>query len=347
MAHFLDSLPFDLASQPAQELWGLLGDTYYRRAEAEGLIRQAGMRLAMINFNRSMDLVWADILVKGRAQDRLRPLLQVIADGADIAVAARIRELVGPEPPTAPPTNAGAGDLDWKAPIARAGGSSEAGACTTLLNVGSLRRGTELAESVCRMLVTLSDGRRVYGDGLRVADRLILTNYDVLSGGSGHEAAPAAVEAWFGFERNVTGVNQGPRVIEAIPASIRGNPADGWGVIELRAGPPDSAEVVTAIGVAPPRPGDQLHIIQHPHGGPKQIGMVHNEVCYVDDHVVQYRTDTATSSPGAPVFDERWQLVALNDKDETRRGNGVVEHRHQGRRIEPTAEALHALWLVG
>ena len=342
MPHFLDALPFDLSSPPAQELWGLLADTYYRDTQAEMLIRQAGIRPATINFSGAMDLVWVDILVKSRSQNRLRPLLDVIADGADAAVAARIKELVAPEPPSAPPVTDAAGDLDWKGPPRGAADEIQILAESTLLDVAFLRRGSELAGSVCRLLVTSLAGKRFVGTGFRIAERLVLTNHHVLFDHSHRDAAPTAVEAWFDYERTFDGADLEHRVIAGVPTSIRGGKKDDWAVIELAASPPDDAAVIPLVGAPPPHPNDRVYIIQHPYGGPKQIGMVHNEVRYVDDDIVQYRTDTASGSSGSPVFDERWRLVALHHKYVTHRENGVCEYRNQGRRIERVAEALEA-----
>lgn len=58
--------------------------------------------------------------------------------------------------------------------------------------------------------------------------------------------------------------------------------------------------------------GDDVFIVQHPGGGPKQIAMSGNIVEYVDDRVVQYTTDTLPGSSGAPVFDWQWRLIALH-----------------------------------
>jgi V8-like Glu-specific endopeptidase len=60
------------------------------------------------------------------------------------------------------------------------------------------------------------------------------------------------------------------------------------------------------------RVGDDVFVIQHPRGGPKQIVMANNEVDFVDDTIVHYSTDTLPGSSGSPVFDWQWRLVALH-----------------------------------
>jgi endonuclease/exonuclease/phosphatase family metal-dependent hydrolase len=53
-------------------------------------------------------------------------------------------------------------------------------------------------------------------------------------------------------------------------------------------------------------------IIQHPAGRRKEIALHNNEVTRVKDKVIHYRTDTEPGSSGSPVFNNRWQLVALH-----------------------------------
>jgi len=86
--------------------------------------------------------------------------------------------------------------------------------------------------------------------------------------------------------------------------------------------------------------GDRVYIIQHPNGGPKKIGMIHNVVRMVGPDVVQYLTDTEEGSSGSPVFDETWSLVALHHASVQDRKAGLVEARNQGRRIDRVVEGM-------
>ena len=67
-----------------------------------------------------------------------------------------------------------------------------------------------------------------------------------------------------------------------------------------------------------------VNIIQHPAGELKQISLYHNIITYYDDRIVQYLTDTLRGSSGAPVFNSKWDVVALHHSGGEKR-NGEVE----------------------
>jgi V8-like Glu-specific endopeptidase len=80
---------------------------------------------------------------------------------------------------------------------------------------------------------------------------------------------------------------------------VNGSPGDKWGFVALR----DDLQL---------RVKEDVAIIQHPGGQPKQIAIADNEVEYVDDTVAQYLTDTLPGSSGSPVFNNDWECVALH-----------------------------------
>ena len=124
--------------------------------------------------------------------------------------------------------------------------------------------------------------------------------------------------------------------------TIAGDPAHDWAAIRIDGQLPAGVPVIGLSGGSPVQVDDRVYIIQHPHGGAKKIGMIHNVVRYVDDDVIRYWTDTESGSSGSPVFNERWQVVALHHYWVTDTAGTTTEIRNQGRRIERVVAGLAA-----
>lgn len=86
---------------------------------------------------------------------------------------------------------------------------------------------------------------------------------------------------------------------DVVVCAVDGRPGELWGSIPISLDEP--LEV-----------GDDVFIIQHPNGQPKEIAFAGNEVFFVNDRVVMYSTDTNAGSSGSPVMDYRWNAVALH-----------------------------------
>ncbi len=173
MTHFLDSFPLDFTQPATQELQDLLSVTYFQPAEALILVQQAGVGPDTINWNQPMRLVWHQILVMARNQNKIHPLMQVIIDGADAAVALRVQELIGPTPITAAPSDAKS-RVRAAPPPDPAFRERQIARESTLLDVAFLERGVYLARSVVRLLVEFPSGE-FYGTGFRITDDKLLT----------------------------------------------------------------------------------------------------------------------------------------------------------------------------
>jgi endonuclease G len=301
------------------------------------LVRAVGARPALINWDQPMTQVWDDVLSTLQRQAKLRDLLQYVIDGPDAAVATRLRELTAPQPVTAAPAPA-AGDVTM--PGAQPGDYEKIIAAeSTLLDISFLRRGFELAPAVVRLLVTL-DGEQFFGTAFRIGEDLLLTNHHVLYADSGHPAT--AVDIWFGYERTFDGQTKAHVSLPGQVGTIAGDPVHDWAVIRIDGQVPADVPVMSLSGATPVRVDDRVYIIQHPHGGVKKIGMIHNVVRYIDDDVIRYWTDTESGSSGSPVFNEKWQLVALHHYWVTDTTGTGTEIRNQGRRIERVVAGLAA-----
>jgi V8-like Glu-specific endopeptidase len=332
MTHFLDRLPFEWSAPGAHELQELLVSSYDEPKGVKAMARKAGIATGYVDWQQPVNGVWFDLIPAARNQGKLRALLSVIETGPDLAVAERLKELIGDRPvleaPEADPPPGTWKDFSDPDPLERRIFSAN-----TFQDVAFLRRGMEQATAVCRLLVTDDRGRRYYGTAFRVSPDLLLTNHHVLCGSGG--ARPERVEAWFGYEQDLDGRDLEHVTIACDPGSVVGDEADDWAVIKAAEPLPDEAAVIELPERATLDVGDRLYIVQHPNGGVKKLAARHNVVRYVDEKIVQYWTDTDRGSSGSPVFDERWRLVALHRRW-TRIGplSTQAEYRNEGVRIE-------------
>jgi V8-like Glu-specific endopeptidase len=339
--HFLDTLPFDWTRPEARELRDYLAGTYFREGPVIEFATQAGVRPATIAWSQPMQSVWHDLITKARNQNRLLELLDQVAASGE-AVAGRLRELTAQIPvveaPVAPnPASA------WRGFGDRGELERQIFDEPTLLDVAFMQRGVELAPAVARLLVTLPSGR-YYGTAFRIDDDLLLTNHHVLFDRPGTRAS--GVEAWLRYELDAVGRPRAHQVISCRPDTITGDAEHDWAVIRTSEPLPADVPVVDLANAAGVLVNERVYIIQHPNGGVKKIGMHHNVVRHVDDDVIQYWTDTEPGSSGSPVFNERWQLIALHHRWVETGTPGAREYRNQGRRISRVAAGLSAAGLL-
>lgn len=187
-----------------------------------------------------------------------------------------------------------------------------------LMEIVFLEAALRVAGTVARVRVNGPGGILIgYGTGFLVSPRLLLTNWHVLKTA---EIARASV-AEFGYETHLG--DGAPRaghmfrleperffisdptldfaLVGVAPAALDGYSLASIGFNRLV----DDDETLIAKG-------QFSNIIQHPSGQPKQIAFRQNEVIEKPGDFLHYRTDTAPGSSGAPVFNDRWQVVALH-----------------------------------
>ncbi|MGA7733613.1 MAG: trypsin-like peptidase domain-containing protein [Chloroflexia bacterium] len=173
----------------------------------------------------------------------------------------------------------------------------------TLRPIAFLAQGLHVARSV--VYVGLRTGS---GTGFLIAPDLLLTNHHVLPG-------PDLVSETvfrFNYEENWKGEAQPVKEYHAKPGGLfHSNKLLDYSVVQL------DQEPGQAWGWLPLRPravkrDERVNIVQHPGGQAKQISFQNNFVEYVGGNVVQYVTSTMPGSSGSPVFNDRWEVVALH-----------------------------------
>lgn len=168
------------------------------------------------------------------------------------------------------------------------------------LPIRYLADGVARARAVCRI-----SGPMGMGTGFLVSRGVIMTNNHVLENES--QAQDSIAE--FNYEDGHT-----PVVVKLQPRRLFLTDIDlDFTVVACDDTP--IADIVPIKLLRDPATitrNELASIIQHPAGRRKEIALHNNEVTHVKDKVIHYRTDTEPGSSGSPVFNNRWQLVALH-----------------------------------
>lgn len=201
-------------------------------------------------------------------------------------------------------------------------------------DIGKLRRGLQLGDSVCRIVFT---DRATTGTGLLIAPDLVLTNYHVLSELELQDKSMLEEKAKmllfeFGFVSQETEMSVSPQTFaiwETLPI-VACSPPTHLDYALLRVEPKIRSfikrqPIRLARGLLSPRAG--LNVLQHPAGTVMQVSLSASGVVQVDpqQNRVWYVNRTQKGSSGAPCFNEDWELVALHHGSTTRGFGSIRE----------------------
>jgi hypothetical protein len=173
--------------------------------------------------------------------------------------------------------------------------------------ISALGRLLTVAPAVCRIQSCWASSSQ-RGTGFRISQNHVLTNWHVLHSRS---ITATAVIAEFGFDDDGKGGGLSSHASQCDVASIRGQAADDWAVIEV-AGLDGSIPILALSQSVAPVADAPAFVIQHPGGDRKRLAYVRNQITFFDQRVVQYLSDTQTGSSGSPVLNEDGRLIALH-----------------------------------
>jgi len=188
-------------------------------------------------------------------------------------------------------------------------------------DVGKLRRGLELANSVCK--ITFTDRPpEASGTGVLVSSDLVLTNYHVLSLKEGADLNEIARSAQFEFGYVSPKFGEVARTQSLKAAGnqpvVASSPINQLDYVLLRLSRSEDFAIEpvlinTATQLMPKSP---LNLLQHPEGNAMKVSLSNNGVVKVDEGrgLVLYVNQTKRGSSGSPCFDSDWRLVALHHK---------------------------------
>jgi V8-like Glu-specific endopeptidase len=177
------------------------------------------------------------------------------------------------------------------------------------LPISFLKKGVKAANSVCQLKIRKGFYTDI-GTGFMITPSLMMTNHHVIKS---LEQAEAGI-AYFHYEEGANG-NPSKRIkrklkphdfyysyekLDLAIVAVENEAGNEFGYHAL-IGSPDKLKL-----------GDRVNIIQHPDGRKKEIALHDNQVKELKMNKIHYLTDTQQGSSGAPVFNNKWELVALH-----------------------------------
>jgi V8-like Glu-specific endopeptidase len=186
-----------------------------------------------------------------------------------------------------------------------------------LMGVAFLETGLQVARTVGRIWIGISAGQPVgYGTGFLVSARLLLTNHHVL--GDRALARTSIVE--FNYQLGPDGAPRPTYSFALDPDTFHFADRNlDYACVAVQPTSKGSSKPLIEFGFNPlieeqgkAIAAQWVNIIQHPNGGMKQLALRENHVVDVLDDFLHYQTDTAPGSSGSPVYNDRWEVVALH-----------------------------------
>lgn len=192
----------------------------------------------------------------------------------------------------------------------------------TLQHINILELALEVARPVVHLRVVKQNGHQSLGTGFLVAPDLLMTNNHVIA------SAVEAITTEYSFNYQL---GRDGKLLDIVPvqAMLEGlfytNPDLDYTVLQLFDEPGKTFGVLKLKEIMV-RKDDRVAIIQHPGGHLKKISMQNNFVAYADARDVQYTTSTLPGSSGSPVFNDKFEVIAIHHS------GGLLEEPGTGRR---------------
>lgn len=264
-----------------------IADTLTTPEQLRAVAREAGIPTRYINLTNNPAVNAAALLKEAENSGKLDLLLKNLRQMFPNVPWFSASNLSGPEGPDI-------ATLWHPAPEVLTTGKS------LMVGVDWLRKGYEAAESVVRVCLPGIG----YGSGIIIDGLYLVTNHHVIES----EDTASGVRIDFMYDDRTgkgwsTQLNPKEMFVtdKALDLTI-------VAIVDHQARSPDFR--LERVGDA--LEGGYCQIIQHPSGWPKMLGVYNNLVVWKDDLHVQYLTDTMPGSSGSPVFNEKWELIAIH-----------------------------------
>jgi len=158
----------------------------------------------------------------------------------------------------------------------------------------------DLGSGVARLRFMAAGVGEVHCTGFLITSQLLMTNFHCIN------TAEEARSAFAGF-RYDSDFDQ--PVERGVAELIAGNPSLDYSVVRLRDAAPADAKAISMQAIGEVEPAENLAILQHPGGGPKQVSLAECHIVSVSvlgasGTAVDFghSCDTIMGSSGSPVF---------------------------------------------
>jgi endonuclease G len=209
-----------------------------------------------------------------------------------------------------------------------------------------LKIGAKRADAVARIEI---DGE--YGTGFLVSPWLLMTNNHMLPS----PTVAADAELTFRYEKDGRDRISRSRVVRLTPERCFVTSPEKQldytlvAVEDLEGKTPGEVFGSIALdgGTGKALVGNPVNIIQHPGGDPRQVAFRNNLLMQLpDDRFLIYETDTQGGSSGSPVFNDRWELVALHKGAESARDSSGREIDINGLPVADDTPDRDRVWVA-
>ncbi len=328
-----------------------LSDLYFDSREARLLADRGGLDVADIEFDGNVRNYWQNILRYANNRDEgadnhdlIISLLETITSPEERGKKDDFLKTVLDNYKTGKTSDdkGPSADEDWQEPESPEQLEKLMGSASTLQPISFLEQGLICARAVARIVV----GNTV-GTGFLVGNNYLITNNHVIP----NSVAAATAKVQFNYQQNWQGSDLQFECFGLTPDAgfITSTDSKSTDLLDFTivkiSGNVNPVYGELFFSDEPAQKDDFVSIIQHPAGGPKQIALYHNVVTFANDRVVQYLTDTLPGSSGAPVFNDKWEVVALHHSGGWIKEPGVAQsvYRNEGINGQRIQEILDRL----